>query len=661
MPIGIGSNIASLKVQRRLSDSTSSISNTYERLASGQRINKASDDAAGLALSSALNSRAKVFDQAVRNANDGISLYSIADATVSSLTDINTRLQELAEQSANGVYSPRQRKAMDAEAQALSKEYFRITRAAQFNGQTLFDGSMSSGLRLQLGYGTTGSIQAMVGGKLGDGTVSVRSTFSAENGTTTDAAIGDINGDGVLDLVTVGTGLLGEGIISIRAGDGTGSFSTTASVSYSGYSWYGVALGDINGDGAQDIVAAGLGSGAGRTIVLLNSGSGTFQQLATYSSESTSSYSVTLGDLNNDGVLDLISAGKGTGAGSATVRLGSGNGTFGTAVSYQTEKNGSSPTSVAVALADLNQDGNLDLITAGKGNSVGIFTMRLGTGSGTFGTDVSFAADTGTSSALAIGDVNNDGILDVVTAGQNSALRGTTTVRFGTGGGSFSASSTGYLTEYSGSFGVQLADLNGDGYLDLLTSGSGTSSGLTLGHSLSIRLGTSSGAFGAINNLSTFTAGVTGAASQITTGDVNGDGVTDIIQSGAGYDYSTSYYTGEAAVLIGNTRDGISPMQPFSLQSKGEALQALGLFARTAKNLSDIRSGLGATQSRLGTALSGLASTRETLRAADSRIRDIDVAQESAKLISAQIRQRAGAAVLAQANLAPTLALRLLT
>jgi flagellin len=165
VPIGIGSNIASLKAQRRLSEGTSALTKSYEQLSSGQRINQASDDEAGLAIATALNSRAKVYGQAVRNANDGLSLYAIADSAVSSLTDINTRLQELASQAANGVYSTTQRQAMDAEAQALSQEYFRISRAAQFNGQRLFDGSMSNGLTLQLGYGTSGTISGSVGGK----------------------------------------------------------------------------------------------------------------------------------------------------------------------------------------------------------------------------------------------------------------------------------------------------------------------------------------------------------------------------------------------------------------------------------------------------------------------------------------------------------------
>ena len=145
---------------------------------------------------------------------------------------------------------------------------------------------------------------------------------------------------------------------------------------------------------------------------------------------------------------------------------------------------------------------------------------------------------------------------------------------------------------------------------------------------------------------------------------MNGDGVTDIIHTGSYYSYgyplgaSTEAMT---SVHLGNTRDGISPLQPFSLQNRGYALQALGLFARTAKNLSDIRASIGATQSRLDTALNGLQSARENFISANARIVDIDVAERSAMLVRTQILQQAGAAVLAQANMAPQLALRLLS
>jgi len=142
MPITIGSNIESLRAQRQLSKASTELGSVFERLSSGMRINKASDDAAGLSIATSLNSDRRVFTQGIRNFNDGISLLNVADSAVDSLSNIVLRLKELAEQSANGTYSHTQRKALDKEAQSLSKEYLRVAQSTKFNGLNLFGGSL---------------------------------------------------------------------------------------------------------------------------------------------------------------------------------------------------------------------------------------------------------------------------------------------------------------------------------------------------------------------------------------------------------------------------------------------------------------------------------------------------------------------------------------
>ena len=105
MSVRLGSNIASLGAQRRLADTSSALSTTFERLSSGQRINRASDDAAGLAISDTLRAKSRIYTQGVRNLNDGISLLNIADSAIENLSSIVVRLEELAAQAANGSYS----------------------------------------------------------------------------------------------------------------------------------------------------------------------------------------------------------------------------------------------------------------------------------------------------------------------------------------------------------------------------------------------------------------------------------------------------------------------------------------------------------------------------------------------------------------------------
>ena len=162
MPITLGSNISSLVAQRRLNGNSSALSNIYERLASGLRLNHASDDPAGLSIASSLNSNARIYGQGLRNVNDAIGMLNIADGAFDELTNITGRLKELAEQSANGTYSQPQRNAMQTEFDALATEYNRIIAVTKFNGVTLLDGS-ANGTLILAGTGLSESITLNIG------------------------------------------------------------------------------------------------------------------------------------------------------------------------------------------------------------------------------------------------------------------------------------------------------------------------------------------------------------------------------------------------------------------------------------------------------------------------------------------------------------------
>ena len=157
MAITLGSNIASLQAQRRLATATDSLGKTFERLSSGQRINRASDDAAGLAIADSLRAAQRVATVAIRNANDGISTIAIADSALGEIGNVLSRLAELAEQSANGVFSTTQRSALSNEFVALSSEVERIATTTQFNGVALLSGG--STLTLQVGFNSGSTSQ----------------------------------------------------------------------------------------------------------------------------------------------------------------------------------------------------------------------------------------------------------------------------------------------------------------------------------------------------------------------------------------------------------------------------------------------------------------------------------------------------------------------
>jgi flagellin len=150
MPLMINSNIASLNAQRQLTSAGAELDQASERLSSGKRINSAGDDAAGLSIANRFTSQIRGLDQAVRNANDGISLIQTAEGALDESTNILQRMRELSVQSSNGIYSDGDRATLDAEVQQLVQELDRISETTSFNGQKILDGSQGS-IELQVG------------------------------------------------------------------------------------------------------------------------------------------------------------------------------------------------------------------------------------------------------------------------------------------------------------------------------------------------------------------------------------------------------------------------------------------------------------------------------------------------------------------------------
>ena len=637
MTIRIGSNLASLNAQRRLGEASSSLGTSYERLASGQRINRASDDAAGLAIADDLKTKGRIYTQAIRNGNDGISYLNIADSAIAELSGIVVRIRELSEQSANGSYSNQQRKALDAEAQALSKEFTRITQTTTFNNRKVFSGG-GGNVTLQLGQGENSTLNASIGGAVGTGKFNLASIYTSEHNYTDKAVtLIDLNGDSILDMVTAGAGPDG-GKAMIRLGLGDGSFGEATSYTTAG-SRPALHLGDLNGDGILDMVTAGYEGYASQATIRLGLGDGSFGEATSYTTEDHRYLALSLGDLNGDGILDMVTAGEAY-SGGVTVRLGLGDSSFGEATSYAAGEYSSS----ALYLGDLNQDGILDMVTAGSGTGSGEATVRLGLGDGNFGAATSCTTESGSSRALYLGDLNGDGILDMVTAGGHYSSGGKATVRLGLGNGQFGDAVT-YSTTLNASTSVMLGDLNGDGILDMVVGGNNYS-GPNYG-TLAVRLGKGDGSFGDIIQTEE-----SNYVNQTALGDVDGDGVLDIV---------VAKYNSGVSVLYANTTEGLGALQELSLKTAKDSRAAMSILDKTLQNLAKQRGTIGASQSRINIALNNLQSARENFNAAESRIRDADIAQESALLARTQILQQAAVSVLSQANQSPSLALKLLS
>jgi flagellin len=144
MPIRIFNNIPSLNAQRILGINNDRLATSVERIASGIRINRGADDAAGLAISEALRSDIRALRQAVRNANDGISLINVTEGALNEQSGILIRLRELSSQAATGTVGSTERQTIQLEFNALRSEIDRIAATTEFNGQKLVDGSLQS-------------------------------------------------------------------------------------------------------------------------------------------------------------------------------------------------------------------------------------------------------------------------------------------------------------------------------------------------------------------------------------------------------------------------------------------------------------------------------------------------------------------------------------
>ncbi len=284
MPLVVNSNIASLNAQRQLLQSGQDLDKASERLASGKRINSAADDAAGLAITNRQTSTIRGLDQAVRNANDGISLIQTAEGALDETTNILQRMRELAIQSANGIYSDTDRATLNAEVQQLKAEVDRIADSTSFNGQNILDGSLGD-VALQVGSNANQTIEFGIDG------------FSS-------SSLGGAGGDLIGEALTNGTGdLFAVTAAEISINDVSISSLTSASTLNEALDTLNA---DLDGKGAEVSAlvsheAAGAGDGS------LVAGTDTMTIAVTDGDGNAQSYILT-DTANMDELVDKINA-----------------------------------------------------------------------------------------------------------------------------------------------------------------------------------------------------------------------------------------------------------------------------------------------------------------------------------------------------------------
>lgn len=305
-----------------------------------------------------------------------------------------------------------------------------------------------------------GNLSALLGN--GNGTFLPAISSGRNLGGSQAMVMADFNDDGFLDVATAGN----PSTVSILLGNGTGSFTSKGTVPLAGEG-FSLAAADFNGDGKIDLVVATLGKGVS---VLLGNGDGTFQAPVLYPA-GVGPNDVAVADFNGDGRLDLAVANFSFSSASITLLLGNGNGSF------QAATNVATGSFDRLAAGDLNGDGKVDLVAV---VNTSVATVFLGNGNGTFQKGVNYDSGSG-STHVAIADENGDGHNDIV-VGRSSGI----STLFGNGDGTFQAP-----TEYASggsAMDVLLGDFNGDSKPDAATPN-------TSSNNVSVFLNNGSGAF----------------------------------------------------------------------------------------------------------------------------------------------------------------------
>ena len=683
----INTNTASLNAQYYLAKTNKEMESSMAKLSSGQKVNSAADDAAGLAIAGRMTSQIKGLNMAIKNANDTIALSQTAEGAMEEVTNMLQRMRELAVQASNGTMNDSDRASLDSEVQALKSEIDRVATTTQFNNQNLLDGTFSGSFQIGDKSGQTVDldISSVATSSLGMGNTSVGSN-TLIGGRVSFAAMseGDVKINGQ-DIGVVASGGDIEDVLK-AINDNVDNVIATA---------FNVVVAKTIGDGETtdgqfQIEVAELGVGSSNATTFKISASNDLSELVANINAETGG--VVAASINDDGKLVLsnstgatIKVDDASASGTATFDGGSGFGgstqqTFNGFIqlattdgsSVQVERGNKALTAPGAA-ADLQSlgfrettrltDEDAYTITGSQltDNTTSLNKTDL-TINGVEIYDEDIATDSIQGRLDAINNFSDE--TGVVASAYFEKIIDMTDSHAGTDGSDFTSGDlviiNGVVASYGASLGALISNINTDTTShglkaeqkgnNLILSGANVA-GVTIEVKSSLGAAASTGT----NATTTLNLESGDGMARLRLDSINnspisielGDSATVTTHGFLETNVGAADYQVNSPTISGS---GSGSVNGLTIASLSEATSALATIDNAIEAVSSLRSDLGAVQNRLDHTINNLSSVSNNTEGARSRIMDTDFATETANLTKQQILSQAATSMLAQAN-----------
>ena len=639
MSLTINTNIASLNAQKNLSKTQNALNKSIGRLSSGLRINSAKDDAAGMAISNRFTTQIRGLDQAVRNANDGISLLQTSEGAMQETTSILQRMRELAVQASNDTNSPSDRASLQGEMDQLYSEIDRIAGSTKFNGISLVDGS-GGAVNFQIGSDSGQSIS-----------VTLKSIKTKDLNLNGYSKLGDLNSGRVGMLggaSATGLSINGTGI-GLAATSTAKAAATAINLATGSTGVTAVAYNTYKGAGKVSGIVTGLLIGTTAANMATIAASGSMTELVSNINRDAPGVTATLaGDgsitLSNDTGENIVVGGDPTNSGLT-------GGTYRGYISLTDDAN----EAIAITSTSGGTAANVNLwgfnVSTGSTNITSQAVSSNSMAAGDLAINgVSVGASTGSSAGDKAAAINLIKLSSGVTASATTQVKYTVNMANVTGAGASGLSINGSSVNLTGATSMSgvISQINGLGGGVVASADTGGQLVLTASSGLDITIAgaSASGIMGA-------------AATNVTHGTISlvSDTGADIKIAGSASSSGTSALAA-GFVEQGGSSEAVG--SGLSVMTMANANNAIDRIDNAINQVSENRAELGAVQNRLDSTISNLQNASENFSAANGRLMDADFAKETADMSKQQILMQAGVAMLAQAKQLPQQVLQLL-